>query len=107
MTRDRATQAALLPTPGRGGIWRTYLLVDSTAVNAAPWAHAVATGQLVGTCRECGGYLAPGKPYQVGRVAWYPAECVGATPAGTGCGAELATAGPRPRAKPPPRYRPA
>lgn len=104
--RDRAAQAALIPTPGRGGIWPRYRLPESHAVNAAPWADAIARRHLVGTCTECGGYLAPGQPYRVDRVTWYPAECVGRAPDTTGCGAQVAAAGPRPRAKPPPRYRP-
>jgi len=87
-------QAALIHVPGRGGIWPRYLLPGTRAINAAPWMHALAVGDLVGTCRKCGGYLKPGQPYRVDRVDWYPAICKT-----VGCRWEMAAAGPKPKKK--------
>lgn len=98
MTRDRGGQAPLVHRPGTGGIWRSLQLPDGT-VNAAPWLAALAAGDLVGTCRECGGYLATdGQPYRTGGVDWYPARCVGKAPADP-CGHFSAASGPRPKPK--------
>lgn len=85
--------------PGQGGIWKKFWLSgDTRAINAAPWMDALAQESLVGTCRSCGGYLKPAKPYRIGLIDWYPASCVGRgdTPA---CGTQTAAAGPRPKPK--------
>lgn len=86
------THQAALIHDGRGGIWPRYLLPGTHAVNAAPWAHALATRGLVGTCRKCGSYLRPGQPYKPAgsNREWYPAACMS-------CPWEMAAAGPRPR----------
>lgn len=78
----------LIPT-GRRCIWRQYLA--GGRINAAPWHSALSTGDLVGSC-PCGGYLKPGKPYQVDRIRWYPSTC-------TNCGTDAADPGPAPRKK--------
>lgn len=88
---------AALTHDGKGGIWHRYLA--GRAINAAPWHDAIARDQLVGTCKPCGGYLRPGKPYRIGLVDWFPATCVS-------CRNEIAAAGPRPKEKPAPRGRP-
>ncbi|MEV4846126.1 hypothetical protein AB0K20_23275 [Micromonospora matsumotoense] len=97
-------QAALIHQPGRGGIWRRFLLAGpDRAINAAPWMDALAQHSPVGTCRPCGGYLFPaGQPYTTasqpnasttghGRQ-WYPAVC--AT-----CKEQTAAPGPAPARK--------
>jgi len=86
-------QAALIHQPGRGGIWRRFLLDDRRHVNAAPWLDALAQHAPVGTCRADGGYLFPaGQPYQPagGRRDFYPAEC-------DTCKTQTAAPGPAPR----------
>ncbi|MGW5556875.1 hypothetical protein ACWER9_06585 [Micromonospora sp. NPDC003944] len=87
-------QAALIHQPGRGGIWRKYLLLPSRTINAAPWLDAYAQHAPVGTCRPCGGYLFPGPPYRPSgsRRDFYPATC--AT-----CKQDTAAPGPCPRKK--------
>ncbi|MCX5066924.1 hypothetical protein OOJ91_13815 [Micromonospora lupini] len=88
-------QAALIHQPGRGGIWRRFLLTGpDRVINAAPWMDAVAQHAPVGTCRPCGGYLFPGQPYRPasGNRDWYPAVC--AT-----CHTDTAAPGPRPTRK--------
>ncbi|MET7949236.1 hypothetical protein [Micromonospora sp. NPDC005324] len=87
-------QAALIHQPGRGGIWRRFLLAGHTAINAAPWLDAVAQRSPVGTCRRDGGYLYPGQPYRPasGNRDFYPATC--AT-----CHQDTAAPGPRPTRK--------
>ncbi|MBM0275114.1 hypothetical protein [Micromonospora tarensis] len=86
-------QAALIHHPGRGGIWRKFLLPGRT-INAAPWLDALAQHHPVGTCRDCGGYLKPGKPYRPAGSTrdWYPATC-------DTCKADTAAAGPSQRKK--------
>jgi hypothetical protein len=101
--RDPGGQAALVHTPGTGGIWRRYRL-DSGAINAAPWLDALSRGELVGTCRWCGGYLRPGPPYRLGLTDWYPARCTGRGDQ-PGCGREPAAHGPRPKIKHNPKGR--
>lgn len=77
----------------RGGLWSKVLDADHNVV-AAAWRHASDTHQHVGTCRRCGQQLRPGRPYDVGQVTWYPAECVS-----TVCDYETAAHGPRPAKK--------
>lgn len=57
----------------RGGLWQAVLI--SGAVSGLLWDAARDGGQMVGTC-GCGGLLRPGVPYEVGRVVWFPGECV-------------------------------
>ncbi|MEV4197033.1 hypothetical protein [Micromonospora globbae] len=91
-------QAALIPSRHGPDIWRRFRLPGSGAVNAAPWEDARAQGHPVGTCRHtvngkaCGGYLTPGKPYEVGRRQFFPTSCAS-------CGNEAAAAGPAPARK--------
>lgn len=85
-------QAPLIHMPGRGGIWRRFLLAGGRHINAAPWLDALARRHPVGTCTKDGGYLFPsGQPYGDARQ-WYPARC--AT-----CQADTAAPGPAPRKK--------
>lgn len=88
-------QAPLLHIPGRGGIWRRFLLPDRT-INAAPWLDAHAHHHPVGTCRKDGGYLYPGPdpPYTPAGTTrvFYPATCAS-------CGYDPAAPGPRPARK--------
>ncbi|MFI7072068.1 hypothetical protein [Micromonospora sediminicola] len=88
-------QSPLVHVPGRGGIWRRYLLDDRRHINAAPWHDAIAQRAPVGTCRRDGGYLFPaGQPYanQGSARQWYPTAC--AT-----CKEHTAAPGPAPRKK--------
>lgn len=88
-------QAALIHD-GRDSIWRRYLLAGpGRAINAAPWMDALSRNEPVGTCR-CGAFLWPGQPYTPAGATrqWYPATCTA-----TGCGHELAAAGPKPAPK--------
>lgn len=99
------SQAALVHDPDRSGVWKRFWLTGRTAINAAPWLDAAARGELVGTCKRCGGYLKPsGRPYPVGLVTWYPAACIGRGDKPS-CGGETASPGPRPNPKPAPRGR--
>lgn len=84
------TQESLPGTgPGHGGIWTRYLTAGY--IDDAAWRHARETRQHVGTCKRCGQPLRPGRPYRVGPVTWYPAECIS-----TVCDYETAAHGPRP-----------
>lgn len=75
------------------GIWLQYL--HDHAVDADAWRRALDGRQLVGTCRECGGRLAPQEPYEVhGGAQWFPARCIE-------CGREVAAPGSRPGKDPP------
>lgn len=88
-------QQPLVHMPGRGGIWRRFLLDGSRTINAAPWLDALAQHAPVGTCRDCSGYLFPeGQPYRPTgcRRDFYPAEC--AT-----CKTQTAAPGPAPARK--------
>ena len=86
-------QQPLIHVPGRGGIWRRYLLDNHRAVNAAPWMDAIAQRSPVGTCRDCGGYLFPnGQPDRIGGRDVYPVRC-------RSCHRESAAHGPAPARK--------
>lgn len=85
-----ATEQPALIHDGQTAVWPRFRL-PTGRINAAPWWHAVAAGELVGTCR-CGGYLRPGKPYSVGPIDWFPTTC-------HACGADEAHRGPTPQRK--------
>ncbi|MFV2094846.1 hypothetical protein ACFHW1_05055 [Micromonospora sp. LOL_014] len=89
-----ATEQPALLHDGQTAIWPRFRL-PTGRINAAPWHHALSAGELVGTC-HCGGYLKPGRPYQLGRVDWFPATC-------HACGADTAHRGPLPRGRKPTR----
>ena len=86
-------QETLPGTGGTGGIWSRYL-DNACAVDDGAWRLAIATKQHVGKCRRCGNPLAPGRPYRVGPVAWYPADCTA-----PGCDYQTAAHGPKPEKK--------
>jgi len=54
------------------------------------WKRAIATGEVIGTCRACGGYLVPDDPPVVDTnpVQWFTARCLD-------CGHEVAAPGGR------------
>lgn len=79
------------------GFWATVRVGNTVEIDDTAWRNAIADGTLVGTCRDCGNYLTPGEPYQVGQTWWYPATCTT-----DGCQYQLAGHGPRPP-KPKPR----
>lgn len=85
-----ATEQPALIHDGQTAIWPRYRLPGGR-INAAPWHHAVAAGELVGTC-HCGGYLKPGRPYQIERTSWFPTTCLA-------CKSDMATPGPTPPRK--------
>ena len=88
-------QTPLVHLPGRGGIWRRFLLPDRRTVNAAPWLDALAQHAPVGTCRPCGGHLFPeGQPYRPAGTNrdFYGARCAR-------CKADTAAPGPAPARK--------
>lgn len=86
-------QQPLVHIPGRGGIWRRFLLPGTRAINAAPWLDAIARHEPVGTCPGCAGHLFPaGHPNRIGGRDSYPVEC--AT-----CHAQSAALGPAQRKK--------
>lgn len=91
-------QAPLIAVRHGPDIWRKFRLPGSHHVNAAPWEDARTQGHPVGTChnlvtdKACGGYLDPGKPYEVGGRQFFPTRC--AT-----CGNEAAAPGPAPARK--------
>lgn len=69
------------------GLWRRVLAGDGM-INTAMWNRARAERGFVGTCRECGGHLAPEPVTTVGQVEWYTAACIS-------CGHEVAAPGAR------------
>lgn len=56
------------------GLWKRY--TDGNNINHAAWLRAHAESDFVGTCRSCGGHLAPRQPHQVDKNTWYEAACV-------------------------------
>lgn len=42
------------------------------------WKRAAGTGEVIGTCRECGGYLVPDDPpvVETAPVQWFTARCL-------------------------------
>lgn len=73
------------------GFWAAVRIGNTVEIDGDAWTAALKNGDLVGTCRECGDYLRPGQPYNIGPVNWYPATC-----ARPGCSYEVAGHGPRP-----------
>lgn len=63
--------------PLQHGLWRRVLDGDGH-INHAAWLRACAEHGFVGTCRRCGGYLAPAAPDDLGggRID-YEAHCAG------------------------------
>lgn len=87
-------QQALMHDPHKAGLWPSLRIGSTVDVDDTAWRTARDANQFVGTCRECGSLLRPGRPYTVGRVLWYPATCIAET-----CGNEIAGHGPRPAAE--------
>lgn len=73
------------------GFWAAVRIGSTVDIDDTAWKTAQAAGTLVGTCRDCGHYLRPGEPYQVGRTWWYPATCTAVS-----CRYETAGHGPHP-----------
>lgn len=86
-------EPTLIRDPDRAGIWRAYLLPNGD-VHGTAWEDARARDTLIGTCRACGSYLRPGRPYKAGAATWYPATCIQPQ-----CRYETAAHGPRPAEK--------
>ena len=73
-------QEALPPTeherfdPLAQGLWARYRIGNE--INHSMWMRACAEGSYVGTCRRCGDYLIPLRPYQVNtKRTDYEAHC--------------------------------
>jgi hypothetical protein len=71
------------------GFWATVRVGATVEIDDQAWLDALRKGELVGTCRTCGGYLIPGMSYTVGATKWYPGTC-------RDCRYETAAHGPRP-----------
>lgn len=74
------------------GFWATVRIGATREIDDQAWTNALVKGELVGTCRQCGGYLRPQQPYTTGVTKWYPASC-------SSCRYETAGHGPRPAKK--------
>jgi hypothetical protein len=71
-----------------GGLYTA--MTYSGFVRADRWKHATATGEVIGTCRECGGYLIPDDVgwTELSPMQWFTASCLD-------CGHEVAAPGGR------------
>lgn len=85
------------------GLWGA--VIKDGGLNRHAWANAAASGDIVGTCRACGGYVVPDTPPTYGEeqtVEWFLARCLS-------CGHEIASPGGRLSRRsghsPPPRTR--
>lgn len=65
--------------PTKHGLWDRYVTAgqDGEAwIDHAAWMRACATGEFVGTCRQCGDYLVPVRPEDVTATRTdYEARC--------------------------------
>lgn len=66
------------------GLWDT--VVNCGKIRPDLWRKAKATREVIGTCRHCGGYLAPDDPKDFGTetMRWFVARCLD-------CGHEVAS----------------
>jgi len=71
-----------------GGLWSE--MTYAGAIRRDKWARAIATGEVIGTCRVCGGFLVPNDPGwpEASTIDWYIASCLD-------CGHEVAAPGGR------------
>lgn len=60
--------------PADHGLWRSVVQSDGR-IDHQKWMLAIASGQFVGTCRRCGGYLIPATPDDRAGRRDYEASC--------------------------------
>ncbi len=70
------------------GLWQS--VVAGGEIKRDAWRNAAASGEIVGTCRNCGGYVVPDDPSEYNDIPlqWYVARCLE-------CGGEVAAPGGR------------
>jgi hypothetical protein len=67
-----------------GGLWSS--MTYGGRIRQEKWRSAAATGEVIGTCRDCGGWMIPDDPTynDEAPLVWFTARCLD-------CGHEVAS----------------